>query len=78
MEEAWQPDQFLAEFESEDFDVENHATEILRKGNINEEVLKSKFTIYKTDGVIFQVARLTEALQSLDSCIEAHVSDHYR
>ena len=40
MEEAWQPDQFLAEFESEDFDVENHATEILRKGNINEEVLR--------------------------------------
>ena len=47
MEEAWQPDQFLAEFESEDFDVENHATEILRKGNINEEVLKSEIAIIK-------------------------------
>jgi len=60
MDDAWQPDDFLAEFDSESFDVEKHATEILRKGNINEEVLK-----------------LTTALQSLDTCIEQHVSDHY-
>ena len=38
MEEAWQPDEFLVEFDSDTFDVESHATEILRTGNINEEV----------------------------------------
>ena len=38
MDEAWQPDEFLAEFDSDTFDVETHATEILRTGNINEEV----------------------------------------
>ena len=38
MEEAWQPDEFLVEFDSDTFDVETHATEILRTGNINEEV----------------------------------------
>ena len=39
MEEAWQPDEFLAEFDSDTFDVETHATGILRTGNINEEVV---------------------------------------
>ena len=38
MGEAWQPDKFLAEFDSDTFDVESHATDILRTGNINEEV----------------------------------------
>ena len=38
MDEVWQPDDFLAEFDSDTFDVETHATEILRTGNINEEV----------------------------------------
>ena len=38
MDEAWQPDEFLAEFDSDTFDVETHATEILKTGNINEEV----------------------------------------
>ena len=60
MDDAWQPDEFLAEFDSEEFDVESHATEILRKGNINEEV-----------------AKLTASLQSLDTCIQTHVSEHY-
>ena len=52
MDDAWQPDEFLAEFDSEAFDVEKHATEILRKGNINEEVkLRNfinwfRFTVY--------------------------------
>ena len=38
MDEVWQPDDFLAEFDSDTFDVETHATEILRTGNINDEV----------------------------------------
>ena len=36
--DAWQPDQYLEEFDKETFDVETHATAILKKGNINEEV----------------------------------------
>ena len=36
--DAWQPDQYLEEFDKDTFDVETHATEILKKGNINEEV----------------------------------------
>ena len=60
MDDAWQPDEYLADFDSDNFDVESHATEILRKGNINEEVLK-----------------LSTSLQSLDTCIQQHVSDHY-
>ena len=36
--DAWQPDQYLEEFDKDTFDVETHATAILKKGNINEEV----------------------------------------
>ena len=31
--DAWQPDQYLEEFDKDTFDVETHATEILKKGN---------------------------------------------
>ena len=41
-DDAWQPDEFLAEFDSDSFDVETHATGILRQGNINEEVSSSR------------------------------------
>ena len=41
-DDAWQPDEFLAEFDSDSFDVETHATGILRRGNINEEVSSSR------------------------------------
>ena len=60
MDDAWQPDEFLAEFDSKAFDVEKHATEILRKGNINEEVkLRNfinwfRFTVY----VIYAIVQL--------------------
>ena len=39
--DAWQPDEYLEEFDKDSFDVEAHATEILKKGNINEEVVIS-------------------------------------
>ena len=35
---VWQPDEFLTEFAGEAFDVEQHATKILKQGNMNEEV----------------------------------------
>ena len=37
--DVWQPDEYLEEFDKDSFDVEAHATEILKKGNINEEVV---------------------------------------
>ena len=52
MEDAWQPDEYLAEFDSDNFDVEAHATEILRKGNINEEVLKLSTSLQNLDTCI--------------------------
>ena len=39
--DVWQPDEYLEEFDKDSFDVEAHATEILKKGNINEEVVIS-------------------------------------
>ena len=54
MEDAWQPDEYLAEFDSDSFDVEAHATEILRKGNINEEVLKLSTSLQNLDTCIQQ------------------------
>ena len=44
--DAWQPDQYLEEFDKDTFDVETHATEILKKGNINEEVSWKSLDIY--------------------------------
>ena len=41
MDDSWQPDEFLSEFDKESFDVEDHATEIFKKGNVNEEVSTS-------------------------------------
>ena len=47
--DAWQPDQYLEEFDKDTFDVETHATAILKKGNINEEV--SSVNIFLNGGI---------------------------
>ena len=36
---GWEPEEFLAPYAAETFEVEKHATQILQAGNINEEVL---------------------------------------
>ena len=35
---GWEPDSFLGPYAAENFEVEQHATQILQAGNINEEV----------------------------------------
>ena len=52
--DAWQPDQYLEEFDKDSFDVETHATEILKKGNINEEVAKLSSSLASLDTLIEQ------------------------
>ena len=42
--DVWQPDKYLEEFDKDTFDVEAHATEILKKGNITEEVCQLRFS----------------------------------
>ena len=44
-EEVWQPDEFLKEFAGEAFDVEQHATKILKQGNMNDEVSNNFYLV---------------------------------
>jgi hypothetical protein len=45
---GWEPEDFLAPYAAETFEVEKHATQILQAGNINEEVgsLTFKFFLF--------------------------------
>jgi len=51
---VWQPDEFLTEFAGEAFDVEQHATKILKQGNMNEEVAKLTTSLQSLDTLIQQ------------------------
>jgi len=53
-EDAWQPDEFLSEFAGEAFDVEQHATKILKQGSMNEEVAKLTSSLQSLDVLIQQ------------------------
>jgi hypothetical protein len=64
---GWEPEDFLAPYAAETFEVEKHATQILQAGNINEEVgsLASKrFFFYNTliDQIVYGIY-----FRSLDS-----------
>jgi|688.fasta_scaffold2429670_1 hypothetical protein len=45
---GWEPEDFLAPYAAETFEVEKHATQILQAGNINEEVGSHFFFFYST------------------------------
>jgi len=47
---GWEPEDFLAPYAAETFEVEKHATKILQAGNINEEVglLLILYAIFKS------------------------------
>jgi len=51
---VWQPDEFLSEFAGEAFDVEHHATKILKQGSMNEEVAKLTSSLQSLDVLIQQ------------------------
>ena len=53
-EDIWQPDEFLNEFAGDEFDVEQHATKILKQGNMNEEVAKLTSSLQSLDVLIQQ------------------------
>jgi len=53
-DEVWQPDEFLQDFSGEDFDVEQHATKILKQGNMNEEMAKLTNSLQSLDVLIQQ------------------------
>ena len=53
-DDNWQPDEFLSEFAGEAFDVEQHATKILKQGNMNEEVAKLTSSLQSLDVLIQQ------------------------
>ena len=81
---AWEPDEFLKTFVTDEFDVEHHASSILQQGGINDEVSRLTLALSDLDTTInnhvcrhytdlLSHATASEKLENTLAVMETHI-----